>query len=100
LNKLQERPEWKSTAVVIAYDDSDGWYDHQMSPILMHSASPDDALTGPGLCGTPKARAHLDRCRHGPRQPLPVISPFAQPNCVDRCWCSRGSRSRTSSTTP
>ncbi|HZE34014.1 MAG TPA: alkaline phosphatase family protein [Actinoallomurus sp.] len=28
INKLQKSPDWKSTAVVIAYDDSDGWYDH------------------------------------------------------------------------
>jgi len=83
LNRLQKRPEWKSTAVVIAYDDSDGWYDHQMSPILMQSVSPDDALTGTGLCGTPKAGAYLDRCGYGPRQPLFVISPFAKTNFVD-----------------
>jgi phospholipase C len=83
INALEKRPEWKSTAVVIAYDDSDGWYDHQMSPILIHSASPDDALTGTGLCGTPKAGAYLDRCGYGPRQPLLVISPFAKRNFVD-----------------
>jgi phospholipase C len=83
LNQLQKRPEWRNTAVVIAYDDSDGWYDHQMSPIVMHSASADDALTGTGLCGTPKAGAYLDRCGYGPRQPLLVISPFAKTNFVD-----------------
>ncbi|MGH3535505.1 MAG: alkaline phosphatase family protein, partial [Pseudonocardiaceae bacterium] len=26
--------QWHFTAVVIAYDDSDGWYDHQPSPIV------------------------------------------------------------------
>ena len=30
INFLQQQPDWKHTAVVIAYDDSDGWYDHQM----------------------------------------------------------------------
>jgi phospholipase C len=83
INALEKTPEWKDTAVVIAYDDSDGWYDHQMSPILMHSASTDDALTGTGLCGTPKQGAYLDRCGYGPRQPLLVISPFAKRNFVD-----------------
>src|SRR5882762_348717 len=34
INFLQKQPSWNSTAVVILYDDSDGWYDHQMSPIL------------------------------------------------------------------
>ena len=28
INAIQKSPEWKDTAVVIAYDDSDGWYDH------------------------------------------------------------------------
>ncbi|MBV8636436.1 MAG: alkaline phosphatase family protein, partial [Burkholderiaceae bacterium] len=33
INFLQKLPTWKSTAVVIAYDDSDGWYDHVIGPI-------------------------------------------------------------------
>jgi len=47
INFLQQRPEWCETAVVIAYDDSDGWYDHQMGPIVNHSTSAQDALTSP-----------------------------------------------------
>src|SRR5579871_80022 len=27
INFLQQQPDWDSTAVIIAYDDSDGWYD-------------------------------------------------------------------------
>jgi phospholipase C len=72
--------------VVIAYDDSDGWYDHQMSPIVNQSREANDALTGPGACGTNPARiagGYLDRCGYGPRQPLLVISPFAKRNFVD-----------------
>jgi len=91
INRLEQRPEWKDTAVVIAYDDSDGWYDHQMSPIVSHSASPDDALTGTGLCGTPKAGAYLDRCGYGPRQPLLVISPYAKENFVDNAITDQSS---------
>ena len=34
INRLERLPSWKSTAVVIAYDDSDGWYDHQIGPII------------------------------------------------------------------
>jgi phospholipase C len=34
INFLQKQPAWSSTMVIIAYDDSDGWYDHQMSPIV------------------------------------------------------------------
>ncbi len=28
INALMQTPDWSSTAVVVAYDDSDGWYDH------------------------------------------------------------------------
>jgi phospholipase C len=28
INSLMQTPDWSSTAVIIAYDDSDGWYDH------------------------------------------------------------------------
>ena len=34
---------------MILYDDSDGWYDHQMGPIVTQSQTPLDALTGHGL---------------------------------------------------
>ena len=83
INRLEQMPQWKNTAVIIAYDDSDGWYDHQMSPIVNHSATADDALAGPGSCGTPKTGAYPDRCGYGPRQPLLAISPFARVNSVD-----------------
>jgi phospholipase C len=52
INFLQSQPDWSSTAVIIAYDDSDGWYDHQMPPILNTSVSAQDALSGSGLCGS------------------------------------------------
>ncbi len=28
INSLMQTPDWANTAVVVAYDDSDGWYDH------------------------------------------------------------------------
>ena len=86
INRLQKTPDWRSTAVVIAYDDSDGWYDHQMSPIVNQSADPTvDALTG-SSCGTNSARVlggFADRCGYGPRLPLLVISPYSRTNFVD-----------------
>jgi len=86
INRLQRTPFWNSTAVVIAYDDSDGWYDHQMSPIVNQSNDPTvDALTGTA-CGSKASNAlggYQDRCGYGPRQPLLVISPFARRNFVD-----------------
>ncbi|MBN8887391.1 MAG: alkaline phosphatase family protein [Rudaea sp.] len=89
INKLQSLPSWKDTAVIIAYDDSDGWYDHQMPPIVNQSSSPDDALTGTS-CGDGSSAlpgltaAHVQgRCGYGPRLPLLVISPYAKTNYVD-----------------
>jgi phospholipase C len=92
INLLQALPSWSSTAVVVMYDDSDGWYDHQMGPIGNQSSGPADALTGPNACGTAAtslpgfnpANTHaLGRCGYGPRQPLLVISPWARRNFVD-----------------
>ncbi len=52
VNSLMQSPFWSTTAVIIAYDDSDGWYDHQMGPIVNGSFTTLDALTGAGACGT------------------------------------------------
>jgi phospholipase C len=92
LNFLQSRPEWKDTAVVIAYDDSDGWYDHQMGPIVNQSTGSTDAITGTGTCGNGNsALAGVDdanlhaqgRCGFGPRLPMLALSPWARRNFVD-----------------
>src|SRR6202000_930313 len=50
INFLSQRPEWANTAVIIAYDDSDGWYDHQIGPLVNQSSTSQDALTN-GTCG-------------------------------------------------
>ena len=42
LNRLQRLPEWRQMAVMIAWDDSDAWYDHVMPPIINTSATPLD----------------------------------------------------------
>jgi phospholipase C len=85
INKLQKLPEWKSTAVVIAYDDSDGWYDHVFSPVRSSSTTPLDSLTGTGSCASEDAKfpGQQARCGLGPRLPLLVISPYAKKNYVD-----------------
>jgi phospholipase C len=84
INRLETLPTWKSTAVIISYDDSDGWYDHIKSPMVMHSDdSAYDDLTAPGKCGTARGGAYEDRCGYGPRLPLLVISPYARTNVVD-----------------
>ena len=83
INKLQKKSTWKNTAVIIAYDDSDGWYDHVMPPIVSQSNDPNDALTGTGACGQAKNGAYQARCGDGTRVPLLVISPYARYNYVD-----------------
>ena len=85
INRLQSLPEWNSTAVIIAYDDSDGWYDHVMPPIVSQSNDQrNDRLLGPqGLCGHAPAGLAQDRCGYGPRVPMLVISPYAKTNFVD-----------------
>jgi phospholipase C len=84
INLLQQTAEWKDMAIIVTYDDSDGWYDHVMPPIVSHSNdSANDALLGStGLCGTAAAGAYLDRCGYGPRLPFIVISPFAKKDFV------------------
>jgi phospholipase C len=92
INFLMKQPEWRETAVVIAYDDSDGWYDHQIGAIVNQSSTDADALTGPNACGNgatalpgiKAATLHAQgRCGYGPRLPLLVISPWAKQNYVD-----------------
>jgi phospholipase C len=102
LNFLQRRPEWRDTAVVIAYDDSDGWYDHQAPPRVNASHSSADALDGDGACesrGTlPGPASHgrpvQGRCGYGPRLPLLVISPWARSNYVDHTPTDQSSIAR------
>jgi phospholipase C len=100
INFLQQQKEWDSTAVVVLYDDSDGWYDHQMSPIVNQSTGPADALTGPDACGSaanslpgidPRNAHALGRCGYGPRQPFLVISPWAKQNFVDHTTTDQSS---------
>jgi phospholipase C len=98
-NALQQSKFWSSTAIVILYDDSDGWYDHQMPPIVNPSFNPAvDVLNAAGVCdlGLQQGRRTKTtpfnggfgqpawgRCGYGTRQPLLVISPFAKRNHID-----------------
>jgi phospholipase C len=85
VNRLEQLPSWRSTAVIVMYDDSDGGYDHVMPPIVNDSQTSADALTGTGQCGTqtPILGGYQGRCGYGPRLPFLVISPWARANFVD-----------------
>jgi phospholipase C len=103
INNLQHSPDWSSTAVVIAYDDSDGWYDHSYSGIhnpsntatVANPPGPQDFLTGPGQCGDVAKQAPLagenGRCGYGPRLPLLVISPWARHKAIDHTLTDQSS---------
>jgi phospholipase C len=78
INRLQQSREWREMAVIIAYDDSDGFYDHVMPPIVNQSDTAFDSN-----CGKAKAGAFEGRCGYGPRLPLVVLSPYAKTNFVD-----------------
>jgi phospholipase C len=99
INAIMRSPFWKSTAIIVMYDDSDGWYDHQMSPIVnssavLNSASPGngDQLNAPGKCGNGTPFEGIQgRCGYGPRLPLLVISPFAKTNFVDHTLTDQSS---------
>jgi phospholipase C len=88
INAIESSPFWSSTAIIIAYDDSDGWYDH-LTDFVNGSQSPSDAAfcngTAPILAGPNSNGAAVQgRCGHGPRMPLMVISPWAKKNYIDK----------------
>jgi phospholipase C len=89
INAIQTSPQWKDTAVVVAYDDSDGWYDHAYATPRSGSAntalgSNGKAIDSPACQSGPAATTgYQDRCGPGTRQPLLVISPYSKVNSVD-----------------
>jgi phospholipase C len=112
INALQRSPFWQDTAVIINYDDSDGWYDHLTGPTVNHSANPGgnenaslgasdslqptlplststavgtpEDITTSGVCGPAPVGAPpgAGRCGYGPRLPFIVVSAWARENYV------------------
>ncbi len=93
INEIEQSPDWPSTAIFIAYDDSDGWYDHQEGPIIRGSQTASDTLNGTGVCGstTSSDTTTQGRCGVGPRLPMLVISPWAKQNYVDSTFTEQAS---------
>jgi len=80
INQIEQSKYWKSTAIMITYDDSDGWYDHQFMPIVNGSdTSADTAICSlvPMTLGS-----FTTRCGYGQRLPFLVISPWTRQNYV------------------
>ena len=93
INSLEHTPDWSSTAVIVTYDDSDGFYDHVYSGVhnpsdtsmVANPPGPQDFLSGTGLCGPKNGKplaAQNGRCGYGPRLPFLLISPFAKHDYV------------------
>jgi phospholipase C len=102
INAIESSPFWSSTAIILAYDDSDGWYDH-LSNFVNGSQTTADVLTGTGsgfcnhaptLNGVTATTPVQGRCGYGPRLPLMVISPWAKKNYVDNTVTDQSSVSR------
>ncbi len=99
INHLESLSTWKSTAVVITWDDSDGWYDHVLAPLLTESQTSLDTLTSTGQCGSSAAAVPVNtsgqpeqgKCGLGPRLPFMVISPFAKANFVSNSLLDQSS---------
>jgi phospholipase C len=93
VNQIQKSQNWDDTAVVLAYDDSDGWYDHVAAKAKNSSNTADDDAwcQNAAASGVPMAGGYADRCGPGPRQPLVVISPYAKKNYVDHTQTDQAS---------
>jgi phospholipase C len=107
INAVMESRFWESTAIIVTYDDSDGWYDHQMPPIVNSSFnSTVDVLNVPGVCvlGVQQGRSATatplkgalgkpvyGRCGYGTRIPMLVISPLVDSNEVDHTLTDQSS---------
>lgn len=101
VNFLQQQPDWASTAVIVAWDDSDGWYDHAYAvPTSSSFDAIADQVNGAGTCGTATAPLGVKgapvngRCGPGTRIPFVVISPWAKVNYVDHTQISQASVTR------
>jgi phospholipase C len=94
INAIEKSRFWKRTAIIINWDDSDGWYDHQMGPLINSSAvynasdtkNSDQNIPGKRGNSTPfkddSGNVIQGRCGYGPRIPLLVVSPFAKEHVV------------------
>ncbi len=105
VNAIEHSKAWPSTAIVITYDDSDGWYDHAFHGVVNPSADAQyDFMNSSGkttgsACGTPGAAPALrsplagdqDRCGPGARLPFVVISPWAKRNFIDHSFIDQSS---------
>ena len=80
INQIEQSKYWSSTAIVVTYDDSDGWYDHVAPKIVNGSNTSLDA----SICTSKPVRLSGTqvRCGYSQRLPMLVISPWTRANYV------------------
>ncbi len=80
INQIEKSKFWRSTAIMVTYDDSDGWYDHQVMPVVNGSNTSADT---PFCSSVPiTLDSWTTRCGFGQRLPFLVISPWTRQNYV------------------
>jgi phospholipase C len=89
INSIEKSKYWPSTAIVITYDDSDGWYDHQAPTIIdgssdANTSSTNSAQVDTSLCTEVAVTVGTTngRCGYSQRLPMVVISPYTRENYV------------------
>jgi phospholipase C len=95
INRIESSRFWDSTAIVIAYDDSDGFYDHVAPPILNYDSEnvagpvvdnqqwPGDGCAPPVPATGQVVDQYTGRCGLGPRLPMLLLSRWVRANSVD-----------------
>jgi phospholipase C len=81
VNQIEQSRYWASTAIVITYDDSDGWYDH-VAPKLLNGS--DNSSIDTAMCEATAVTvgSGSGRCGYSQRLPMIVISPYTRDNYV------------------
>jgi phospholipase C len=81
INQIEQSKYWPSTAIVITYDDSDGWYDH-VAPTLLNGS--DNSAIDTAMCEQTAVTvgSGSGRCGYSQRLPMVVISPWTRENYV------------------
>ena len=74
ITKLEQSPNWKSSALFLTYDENGGFYDHVAPPAAVApDATPPMLKPGDTVAGFNQL---------GPRVPVVVVSPFAKAHYV------------------
>jgi phospholipase C len=81
INAIEKSKYWSSTAIVITYDDSDGWYDSATNPTINGSDTSLDTSANCAKVSDKVSKAEA-ACGLGDRLPMIVISPYTRDNYV------------------